>query len=332
MKNKFLSILSILLIAICILTGCGGSVSGQRIEVASGVTSMDSANMVGLTMNSMASLDYGEKTAEEAVAEEIGIDNNLTENRKLIKTINIDMESTDFDQAIEAINNEVTKYGGYIENSSISGNSIQNEGTRYSSFTLRIPTTNLDNFLNQINTIGNITYKSENVDDVTMQYSDTETHLKILRTEQESLTNLLETATNMEDILTIRTRLNEIQYEIESYQTQLNIYDNQIEYTTIYLSVNEVKLYTSAAEDNMFKRMSDGIKENLLMLETFFTNLLIGIVANLPTIILLIVLGFSIVKISIACKKRINRKKVEKSNNLKEDKSEQKLENKKEES
>ena len=241
-------LLSLFLIITCILTGCATASPGEAT---------DTAAVTGLkTLNSASSMMY------EAEAETVDMSNSesLTQDRKLIKTIDLNLETLEFDSSIEEINKRVEEFGGYIASSNINGKSIQNDNSRYASFTLKIPTSSLEKFLNEVNTIGNIIYQSENISDVTMQYSDTEAHLNILRTEQESLTRLLEQAETMEDILSIRTRLSEIEYEIESYQTQLNNYDNQIDYTAIYLNIEEVILYSSNQDENIFKRMTDGRK------------------------------------------------------------------------
>ena len=302
-------LLSLFLIITCILTGCATASPGEAT---------DTAAVTGLkTLNSASSMMY------EAEAETVDMSNSesLTQDRKLIKTIDLNLETLEFDSSIEEINKRVEEFGGYIASSNINGKSIQNDNSRYASFTLKIPTSSLEKFLNEVNTIGNIIYQSENISDVTMQYSDTEAHLNILRTEQESLTRLLEQAETMEDILSIRTRLSEIEYEIESYQTQLNNYDNQIDYTAIYLNIEEVILYSSNQDENIFKRMTDGIKENFIMLETFITNVIVLFVSSLPTIILLGIIIFMLYKIVVACKRRrlrkLNQKKVENDDKIK---------------
>mgnify|MGYP001850831413 CR=1 FL=1 len=302
-------LLSLFLIITCILTGCATASPGEAT---------DTAAVTGLkTLNSASSMMY------EAEAETVDMSNSesLTQDRKLIKTIDLNLETLEFDSSIEEINKRVEEFGGYIASSNINGKSIQNDNSRYASFTLKIPTSSLEKFLNEVNTIGNIIYQSENISDVTMQYSDTEAHLNILRTEQESLTRLLEQAETMEDILSIRTRLSEIEYEIESYQTQLNNYDNQIDYTAIYLNIEEVILYSSNQDENIFKRMTDGIKENFIMLETFITNVIVLFVSSLPTLILLGVIIFMLYKIVVACKRRrlrkLNQKKVENDDKIK---------------
>ena len=96
-----------------------------------------------------------------------------------------------------------------------------------------------------------MTYSSESTEDVTLAYTDMQSHVAALRTEQETLLSMLGQAQSMEDILAIQTQLTQVRYEIESYESQLRVYDNQVDYSTVYLDIREVARETSA-EGNSF--------------------------------------------------------------------------------
>ena len=83
----------------------------------------------------------------------------------------------------------------------------------------------------------NVTYSSESTEDVTLAYTDMQSHVAALRTEQETLLSMLGQAQSMEDILAIQTQLTQVRYEIESYESQLRVYDNQVDYSTVYLDI-----------------------------------------------------------------------------------------------
>ena len=65
------------------------------------------------------------------------------------------------------------------------------------------------------------------MDDVTLRYVDVDSHKKALETEQERLLALLEKAENVEDIITIENRLSDVRYELENYESQIRLLDNQ---------------------------------------------------------------------------------------------------------
>lgn len=69
-----------------------------------------------------------------------------------------------------------------------------------------------------------------------------------LETEESRLLELLAAAANMSDLLEIESRLTEVRTELEKVKSQLRIYENQVSYGTIYLTVSEVKEYTVVEE------------------------------------------------------------------------------------
>lgn len=50
----------------------------------------------------------------------------------------------------------------------------------------------------------------------------------------------MEQAESMDDIIKIETRLSEIRYELQTYETTLRTYDNQVSYSTVNISLYEV--------------------------------------------------------------------------------------------
>ena len=54
------------------------------------------------------------------------------------------------------------------------------------------------------------------------------------------LPQLLEKAETVADIIEIESRLSEVRYQIESMESQLRTIDNQVNYSTVYININEV--------------------------------------------------------------------------------------------
>ena len=111
---------------------------------------------------------------------------------------------------------------------------------RYAYLVLRIPADQLDNFVNGLKDTTNVRSFSENTEDVTLQYIDMDTHIRALREELDALFTMMEQADSMTDILSIQSQITDVRYEIESYESQLRVYDNQVNYSTIYLDLYEV--------------------------------------------------------------------------------------------
>lgn len=163
---------------------------------------------------------------------------------KLIYTYRYSVETKAFDAFLEAISDKAAELGGYIEASTTDGSGADG-GSRYANLTLRIPADAMEQMLSLVKSEANVTYQSVSSEDVTLQYVDMESHLKALRTEQETLLKLLEGAQKVEDVISLQSRLTDVRYEIESYESQLRTYDNRITYSTLYLDVSEVVRTTS---------------------------------------------------------------------------------------
>ncbi len=152
---------------------------------------------------------------------------------------------------------------------------------------MRIPSAHLDPFLSQINEQSNVTNRSESIEDVTLQYSDIESRKKTLAVEQERLWALLEKADTLEAVIALEERLSEIRYELESFESQLRLYDNQVDYSTVYLNIDEVRVFTPTTPDSVTTRIQKGFTRNLEGVVNGLVNFTVWLLSSLPTLILL---------------------------------------------
>lgn len=230
--------------------------------------------------------EYAEDTAADggAVTSESGLESVDLNNRKLIRTVRLEMQTKEFDALIDGIRKKVQEMGGYIESSSMWGNSYYNSGTRNCEYTVRIPSEHLDEFVQVVGELGNVTYKNESVEDVTLQYVDVESHKKALETEQERLLELMEQAENLEDLLAIESRLSEVRYGLENYGSQKRLLDNQIDYSTINLSIAEVERITETGEKSFFQEIAERFGNSLYMVGKGLRGFVIGLIGSLPVL------------------------------------------------
>lgn len=261
------------------VAGCGAS-SKESAAVAETMASEPMAADMAMSEEAYEA----EMAGGSVVTSENGIESVAETSRKLIKTVWLDMQTKEFDAVMEGITSKVNEIGGYIENSSISGSSYYYQSARYATFTLRVPSASLDDFIGVVNELGNVTHKEESVEDVTLQYVDTESRKKALEVEQERLLELLSQAGNMEDLLAIESKLSEVRYQLENYGSQLRMLDNQIDYSTVHLSVNEVERITEVKERTFFEEISDRFNDSLYDVGRGFRSFTIWFVGSLPVL------------------------------------------------
>ncbi len=292
------------------------------LTVGCGSKSM-SASEDSATMESVYGTDYSEneyceepaETADAGVTSGNGLEAQVENGRKLIRTVSLSLQTKEFDSVLNSLKTKTTELGGYVENSSVSGNSYSYTTTRYASYTIRIPADKLNEFVDIVGELGNVTQENESVEDVTLQYVDVESHKKALETEQARLMELLSTAENMEDLLAIESKLSDIRYEIESYESQLRLLDNQIDYSTVHVEIFEVERMTDAGEKGFFEEIKERFGDNLYKVGHGFRNLIIGILGALP---ILIVCAAVIAVIVVIVKKSIKKITFKKQKKAKE--------------
>jgi len=254
----------------------------------------------GGVLTGTAGLDGSSTAAQQAPA------------RKLIRTVRLSIETDDFDNLLDSLQKQVAALGGYVEQSDISGVSLtyrNQPNSRYASITVRIPSNQLNQFVQAAEESGNVTFKSESTEDVTLRYSDLESRKKSLTIEQERIWELLEKADTLEAVISLEERLSEIRYELESMESQLRLYDNQVDYSTIYIDINEVVDFTPVAPETTGQQIKREFLINLRSVGNALTNLLIFLITTAPIWFLLLLVLAVIV---IIAKKRPKKQKPQK--------------------
>ena len=182
-------------------------------------------------------------SAEEASAAAEGT--SSTDSAKIIYTANLTLESKDYEAARAALDSALQDAGGYLESSSEYSDA---GSSRSVSLTFRVPEANYQSFLDAVAEAGNVTYKSQQADDVTTQYMDVATRLDNLKAQRTRLQELQAQADNLSDLLQIESSLTDVQSQIESWQSQLDWYSDQVQECTVYINLNEVQTYTPTDE------------------------------------------------------------------------------------
>ena len=295
-QKKLTDFLLMTAVASAMLTGCGGSAS----EPSSAVTAYnasDSSMMKVADVSARGGIpgEMANTTTMEAEQESLKEESMNSEvERKLVRNVSIQLETTNFGETIAEIREKVTALGGYIERISLHGDlsdeyrsePIMVESESYGNLSIRIPAAKADEFLQAATETGNMTEHTENLSDITLEYYDSKDRIETLETEEARLLELLKEAESVDTMILLEKRLSEIQYELASYQTRLNIYDNQVDYTTIDMRVSEVVIYTAKEKDPFSIRISTGMKQNVEDIKEGAETLLVVTLSHLPTLAL----------------------------------------------
>ncbi len=237
-------------------------------------------------------------------------------NAKILRTVKIYSETKNFTNATETVKKELLAAGGYIQSSEITGGESLYNGSKTpkkATFVLRVPADKLDNYVDLLKNMLNVTSYTENTKDVTLDYYDLQSRIKTLEMKKSSLETLLENAKSVNEIKTYQDELFSVITEIESLKSKLNVYDNKVNYSTVGLSITEVLEYTETNNGNQSfgNKLYDTFVSSWEGMGTFFEYFAIFIVAVFPA---LLILG-AVAAIVIIIVKLVKRKKRNKNNN-----------------
>ena len=280
--KKFLCLFFSAMLFVCLYTGCGGG-GGGAVQ--------DSAAEAPMMMEENALAAKG--TESQTV---------LPENRKWVITSDVRAETENLDQLLPSVMEQITGLQGYVEDQHIYNGSGTNKH-RSVELTVRIPAQQADSFLNSLQEQSNVVYSSKNLQDITLQYVDTESRMQALKAEETRLLELMEKAETMSDLLEIEERLTDVRYEIENVTSRLRTYDNHVNYATIHLSIEEVREYTPVEEPGFLERISTGFMHNLRSVGQDIVDFVVLIIVSLPYLVVWIAVGLAVYFVIRFCRK-----------------------------
>ena len=301
---KKLSLLALIISLVFIISACGTNLISEKAATFY-------ADDNGFAYDAASPVSYGEESraaASEAYVEPAleapsegtgggfgGGSSKMTEKpsyeRKIIKNGDFSIETLEYDKSVSALEALVESFGGYIQNSTISGAPAIDRGyynDRYASYTVRIPASGLDSFEEALSECGSVTSKHIYVNEVTDYYYDTAAHISSLQTEEAQLLELLKSAKEREGIIALHTRLSEVRYEIESLQGVLRRLDDQVSFSTVNIYLQEVSEPTRIREvpQTLGERISDRFSETWAVLVSFFKDVIVFFAGNIIVIAL----------------------------------------------
>ena len=253
------------------LTACGGANKSESMvymESAAAAPMEGAANDVALKASG--------STASASVPQ----------GRKWIITVDMSVETDDLEVLQDALTQKIEGMDGYIEDQSIyNGSAYANRRYRNANLTVRIPADRINSFTEEVSEVSNVVSNNLRREDVTLTYVATESKVTALKTEETRLLELLAQAETMSDLLEIEARLSDVRYELESYTTQLRTLDNQIDYATVYLFIEEVQEYTPVEEPSLWERITEGFADSLEGVGESLQDLLVFVIAAFPFLV-----------------------------------------------
>lgn len=203
-------------------------------------------------------------------------------NRKIIYNASVSLDVKDVNKTYDTIDAKAKEIGGYTASSNINKENSQ--------ITVRVPAVKLDEFLKFLDTLGGENKQSNiNTDDVTDQYTDTESRIRNLKAEEAQLLEIMKKAATVDETLKVQSELYRVRGEIESLQGRVNMWDKLVEMSTVSINLSKIKeiggkdvSITFISWNEIVKGMSNGLNATVNFIVRFFSGVLILLVSILP--------------------------------------------------
>lgn len=251
-------------------------------------------------------------------ASEGGLTADTLRKEMLVYSCTMSIDTLDFGASIDTFRSTLDLYGGFIEQENYSDGGHQ--GSWYSgndqkwqtyTATLRVPSRNYDDFCNAAAQLGDLRSKNASVQNVSQEYSDLETTLKIYEAKEERYIALLAGITDDEYAITIEKELTELQIQIAKIRTRMNEIQTDVAYSYVYITIKEVREYTSepVKTDTFLDRLMVTLKDAGSGFLSFLEGLLFLLIYTVPYVVLIGIIVFIIVSIIKAIKRHKKAKR-----------------------
>lgn len=149
------------------------------------------------------------------------------DNRMIAYSVTLELSVKNIESTRNTLIEEVKNSNGFIVKET--DNSI----------TTRIPSGNMDNFLNHAKTLGSIENENKTGTDITDQYRDNVIRLESLTNVRNRYLALLEQANAVSDILSIEKELERVNTEIELLEGKIKYAELSVAYSNITVQFTE---------------------------------------------------------------------------------------------
>lgn len=247
----------------------------------------------------------GREQSAQVMPEEPEVSPDIpTEERKIVYSVDLSLQTTDFDAGVAGLPELVQSFGGHVQDSYVEGTNMHDKYySRGASFTARIPSDKLDAFLGSLGEGYHVVYQHKSSSDISGQYYDTAARLNSLRVQEERLTAMLESATELEYLLQVERELADVLYQIETMTSALNRMDSSVNLSTVTIHLQEVSAYEDGEPVSkpvtFGERVGETIGDSWRGFIDFcqgFVLFLIALVPFLPLIAVIVVIVWLVVR------------------------------------
>jgi len=204
-------------------------------------------------------------TRDEAIQDEqVLFNDSSVQEQRIKKTGNLSLLIKNIEDSKLEIEKITKTQNGLIQNSNAGE---YNSGEKYASITIKVPSENFESIIKEIKaTALQVTNESTYATDITEEFLDTQTRLKVAQQEEQSYIKLLDQAKDVPEMLEVQRELSRVRTRIESLTGTIKYMESQTSMSTISISLKE---------DAIIKLPTKQFRLNSIVKEAFQGTMLI---------------------------------------------------------
>lgn len=238
-------------------------------------------------------------------------DNGVISPKMLVYSGSINIETTDFDNSLSSLRKLITSNDGFIETEQLTNRGGKNTSRTYIG-TVRVPSKNYSAFMQSSQGVGTVTSQNSNALNLSQEYSESAKALEIYEAKQARYIEQIKTIKDEQALIQLEDRLTDIQVTIARLKTRMREIETDVAYSTIDISLTEVKLIDSSIDDtqnsSFSARLKNAFKESADNFLEFCEDALFGLIAILPGLLVIVLMLFILKAVIKAVIKYIKKK------------------------
>lgn len=238
--------------------------------------------------------------------------------QKIVYTATMKLETTEYDKAHASLKELIETHHGFISSENESQASYKSTA-KVLNITVRVPAEEYEAFVAEAGDVATMTSFSSKADNVTRQYSETQSIISSLEVQEKRLLELEAQAANVDELLDIEDRLQEVRSDLMIQRNSLSKLDTDISYSTITITLSDVKESGSATpsvREGLGERLGSGAAEAWDDFVEGFEDFLVDLVSIWPRLLIAIIVIVVVVALIVKRSKKVKAEREAMAANL----------------
>ncbi len=155
----------------------------------------------------------------------------------VIRTAQLSLEVQDMESALAQARAIASRAGGFVSASDTHVEKVNDQDRTVANLTLQVRSDAADSAMSDLRGLGKVTAESSGSQDVTDEYVDLDSNLRNLQASEAAILELMDRATQIQDVLSLQRELTNVRGQIERIQGRKTYLERRTDMATITLGL-----------------------------------------------------------------------------------------------